>query len=181
MKVTGYLNEQSVLEIFACRPLRCRKTGGLVQSTSTCRELARRYKVSDNTVRGIWSRRSWVKVTRPFWTAEELGETTPSKISNEDDRSESCTSSQERCPSTVSGTSEDLHWGSVNCDSIAQDCAPPSPWHHVEDGTAGERVQDFLEEFSDRRDFHFFDPFATDFNLSKDSSGLVVATSEEVW
>eukprot|EP00961_Rhodomonas_salina_P272402 3681065-Rhodomonas_salina.2 len=66
--IRGYLSQQSVLAIFACRPRVNEETRNTIPSKTTSRELAARYKVSDKTIREIWGRRSWAKVTKPFWS-----------------------------------------------------------------------------------------------------------------
>eukprot|EP00961_Rhodomonas_salina_P211700 2858788-Rhodomonas_salina.3 len=64
--VRGYLNEKSVLEIFAGRPVRSAMTGTVPASTVHCRSLALRYNISNKTIRDIWNRNSWARLTGPF-------------------------------------------------------------------------------------------------------------------
>lgn len=70
-KQKAFLCEQDVLQIYSNRPLRD-EDGTFLPSTSRSKELADMYKVSDKTVRDIWNRRSWGKVTRPLWSEAEV-------------------------------------------------------------------------------------------------------------
>jgi len=56
------------IEIFASRPCNAGKYG----STAEAVRLGERHGVSPKTSRDIWNRKSWVKVTRGFWTAAEI-------------------------------------------------------------------------------------------------------------
>jgi hypothetical protein len=56
------------LEIFAQRPLLRPKT---FNSRKLAGELAKKYSVAPNTIRDIWNRRSWARVTQPLWTELE--------------------------------------------------------------------------------------------------------------
>lgn len=64
MRVRGYLNEQSVLAIFASRPSSSNPT----RPSVICQALAHKYNVSRKTIRDIWNRRSWINLTAPFDT-----------------------------------------------------------------------------------------------------------------
>eukprot|EP00961_Rhodomonas_salina_P195019 2632963-Rhodomonas_salina.1 len=66
MRVRGYLTEKSVLEIFALRPRRSLVTGATPPNPVKSRMLASQYNVSNKTVRDIWNRNSWSKLTEPF-------------------------------------------------------------------------------------------------------------------
>eukprot|EP00961_Rhodomonas_salina_P247837 3348956-Rhodomonas_salina.1 len=58
----GYLNERSVLAIFAEQP---RGVGAHV-ARGKCQEMANKFRISRKTVRDIWNRKSWVHITAPF-------------------------------------------------------------------------------------------------------------------
>eukprot|EP00961_Rhodomonas_salina_P211037 2850024-Rhodomonas_salina.2 len=73
MRVRGYLNEKSVLEIFAIRPRPSPVTGGFPANPIKSRALALQYKVSNKTVRDIWKRKSWLKLTEPFCDESQEG------------------------------------------------------------------------------------------------------------
>jgi len=66
------LSHKAVMEIFAERPQRTEHERTFPVSTRHIKELAKRFCVQDRTVRDIWNRRSWVDVTRPAWTLEEI-------------------------------------------------------------------------------------------------------------
>eukprot|EP00961_Rhodomonas_salina_P080260 1079451-Rhodomonas_salina.2 len=66
MRIRGYLNEKSILEIFALRPRPSPITGVIPFDTAHCRALSSLYKISNKTVRDVWLRNSWAKVTEPF-------------------------------------------------------------------------------------------------------------------
>lgn len=63
MRIQGYLNETSVREIFAARPRPSPVTGSIPARTDLCNALAQQYRVSNKTIRDIWKRKSWAKVT----------------------------------------------------------------------------------------------------------------------
>eukprot|EP00961_Rhodomonas_salina_P160277 2157692-Rhodomonas_salina.1 len=60
MGVGGYLNEKSVLEIWAARPS---DTTPFYQRAAISRALGDKYKVCYKTIQKIWRRASWAKVT----------------------------------------------------------------------------------------------------------------------
>eukprot|EP00961_Rhodomonas_salina_P245632 3318985-Rhodomonas_salina.1 len=98
MPVRGYLNEQSVLAIFADRPRR----GSGAPASDVCHALAAKYKVSKKTIRDIWNRRSWVSLTAQICSAPDTTPTTPDlSLTNSDDTVESFAS--------PSGLSADFH------------------------------------------------------------------------
>eukprot|EP00961_Rhodomonas_salina_P097901 1317602-Rhodomonas_salina.3 len=66
MRVKGYLNEKTVLEIFAHRPRPFLLTGAIPLSSELCRALSKLYNISGKTVRAIWQRTCWAKVTEPY-------------------------------------------------------------------------------------------------------------------
>lgn len=65
------LSQTAVLEIFSSRPRRS-QDGVFLPSTATSKELAKKFNIADKTVRDIWNRRSWAKVTRELWTDAEV-------------------------------------------------------------------------------------------------------------
>lgn len=72
------LSKAAVVEIFAARPSRS-EDGVYLPSTLLSKELAKKFNIANKTVRDIWDRRCWSKVTRELWTeaevkAEEAGE-----------------------------------------------------------------------------------------------------------
>lgn len=67
----GSLAIPAVLEVYASRPART-TDGMFVPSTEWCKEVAKKFEVSDKTIREIWNRKSWSKVTRPLWTEAEV-------------------------------------------------------------------------------------------------------------
>eukprot|EP00961_Rhodomonas_salina_P086480 1162730-Rhodomonas_salina.1 len=69
MGIKGYLNEKSVLEIFAFRPRQSSHSGGTHGSTPNSRELSKHYHVSNKTIREIWNRNSWAKLTDAAFAA----------------------------------------------------------------------------------------------------------------
>eukprot|EP00961_Rhodomonas_salina_P233324 3153292-Rhodomonas_salina.1 len=60
MGVKGYLNEKSVLEIWAFRP---GPDTPPIEYTAISRALAEKYKICPKSVQKIWNRVSWAKVT----------------------------------------------------------------------------------------------------------------------
>lgn len=71
MRIKGYLNETSVLEIFAARPRPSPVTGAIPPSTAITLALAEKYRVSNKTIRDIWKRKSWIKVTAAWDEASQ--------------------------------------------------------------------------------------------------------------
>jgi len=70
----SYLTPDAVLAVFRVRPPRT-ASGVFIPSTASSRALAEKYNISDKTVRDIWNRKCWAKVTRPLWTdAETIAE-----------------------------------------------------------------------------------------------------------
>lgn len=65
------LHEKAVLEIFASRPHR-NSEGVFFPSTAASKDLAKKFHIADKTVRDIWNRRSWSKVTRPHFNDAEV-------------------------------------------------------------------------------------------------------------
>lgn len=53
------------LEIYRQRPT---DAAGANKST----EVANEYGVSPKTIRDVWNRKTWVKVTRPLWCPQEV-------------------------------------------------------------------------------------------------------------
>jgi hypothetical protein len=66
-KSTMKLNKAAALAIFQARA--GRSTRGWRSNLSAA--LGRQYGLTAKTVRDIWNGRTWAKVTKPFWTAEE--------------------------------------------------------------------------------------------------------------
>eukprot|EP00286_Rhodomonas_abbreviata_P024782 CAMPEP_0181301304 /NCGR_PEP_ID=MMETSP1101-20121128/7349_1 /TAXON_ID=46948 /ORGANISM="Rhodomonas abbreviata, Strain Caron Lab Isolate" /LENGTH=185 /DNA_ID=CAMNT_0023406593 /DNA_START=44 /DNA_END=601 /DNA_ORIENTATION=+ len=66
------LSDDAVLLIFAERPMRNEDDQTFVTSTKCIQELADYYGIQPRTVRDIWNRRSWGKVTRPAWSIQEI-------------------------------------------------------------------------------------------------------------
>mmetsp|Transcript_53973 Transcript_53973/g.110140 ORF Transcript_53973/g.110140 Transcript_53973/m.110140 type:complete len:566 (-) Transcript_53973:157-1854(-) len=70
------LTEKDVIEIFLQRPLRAVDPNGLntflADSAAKPILLAQQYNVASKTIRDIWNRNTWVKLTRSYWNAEEL-------------------------------------------------------------------------------------------------------------
>eukprot|EP00287_Rhodomonas_sp_CCMP768_P008644 CAMPEP_0196736314 /NCGR_PEP_ID=MMETSP1091-20130531/14418_1 /TAXON_ID=302021 /ORGANISM="Rhodomonas sp., Strain CCMP768" /LENGTH=205 /DNA_ID=CAMNT_0042080025 /DNA_START=10 /DNA_END=623 /DNA_ORIENTATION=+ len=78
-----YLDEDSVLAIFALRPRREQPNAYI-----PCRQVAKQYNVSDKTIREIWNCKSWTKLTRPFWSEMELDRGHPRSLA--EGMSEAC-------------------------------------------------------------------------------------------
>eukprot|EP00961_Rhodomonas_salina_P104777 1410305-Rhodomonas_salina.1 len=70
------LTERDVIEIFLQRPKRALDQNGLntftADSAAKPTLLAEQYNVASKTIRDIWNRNTWLRLTRPFWNAEEL-------------------------------------------------------------------------------------------------------------
>jgi hypothetical protein len=64
-KSTRKLNKAAALAIFQAK--RCTRGS----RTSLSAALGRRYGTTAKAVRDVWNGRTWAKVTKPFWTAEE--------------------------------------------------------------------------------------------------------------
>ena len=62
------LDESLAIQIYASRP---RNAGSKYGSMAAAVRLGERHGVSPKTIRDIWNRKSWVKVTRAYWTAAE--------------------------------------------------------------------------------------------------------------
>eukprot|EP00961_Rhodomonas_salina_P179139 2417165-Rhodomonas_salina.1 len=88
MPVRGYLNERSVLAIFAQRP----QPGA--PASSMCKVLAVKFRVSLKTIRDIWNRKSWVTVTAPFCTDADTY-SSPALIESDSDRESSASPSHQ--------------------------------------------------------------------------------------
>ena len=73
------LTAEQAIEIY-----RKRTIGINTQATSSCRsnEVAEQYGVNSKTIRDIWNRATWVKATRPAWTAEEEADYVQSQQAN---------------------------------------------------------------------------------------------------
>jgi hypothetical protein len=68
------LDESLAIQIYASRP---RNAGSKYGSMAEAVRLGERHGVSPKTIRDIWNRKSWVKVTRAFWTAAEASAYVP--------------------------------------------------------------------------------------------------------
>lgn len=66
------LTPESVLEIFALRPVRSELDQKFIPSTALSNSVADHFNIGDRTIRDIWNRRAWASVTMPFWTRAEL-------------------------------------------------------------------------------------------------------------
>ena len=62
------LDEELAIEIYACRP---RNAGSKYGSMAEAVRLGEKHGVSPKTIRDIWNRKSWVRVTRAYWTQAE--------------------------------------------------------------------------------------------------------------
>jgi hypothetical protein len=68
------LDESLAIQIYASRP---RNAGSKYGSMAEAVRLGERHGVSPKTIRDIWNRKSWVKVTRAYWTAAEASAYVP--------------------------------------------------------------------------------------------------------
>jgi hypothetical protein len=68
------LDESLAIQIYASRP---RNAGSKYGSMAEAARLGEQHGVSPKTIRDIWNRRSWVKVTRAYWTAAEASAYVP--------------------------------------------------------------------------------------------------------
>jgi len=62
------LDEELAIEIYACRP---RNAGSKYGSMAEAVRLGEKHGVSPKTIRDIWNHKSWVRVTRAYWTQAE--------------------------------------------------------------------------------------------------------------
>eukprot|EP00961_Rhodomonas_salina_P281440 3802680-Rhodomonas_salina.2 len=65
------LTPDSALQIFALRPGRSEDDQTFVPSTRLSHAIANHFDIGDRTIRDIWNRRVWARVTMPFWTQAE--------------------------------------------------------------------------------------------------------------
>jgi hypothetical protein len=68
------LDEALAIQIYASRP---RNAGSKYGSMAEAVRLGERHGVSPKTIRDIWNRKSWVKVTRAYWTPAEASAYVP--------------------------------------------------------------------------------------------------------
>lgn len=68
------LDEALAIQIYASRP---RNAGSKYGSMAEAVRLGERHGVSPKTIRDIWNRKSWVKVTRAYWTPAETSAYVP--------------------------------------------------------------------------------------------------------
>ena len=68
------LDESLAIQIYAYRP---RNAGSKYGSMAEAVRLGDKHGVSPKTIRDIWNRKSWVKVTRAYWTAAEASAYVP--------------------------------------------------------------------------------------------------------
>jgi hypothetical protein len=68
------LDESLAIQIYANRP---RNAGSKYGSMAEAVRLGDKHGVSPKTIRDIWNRKSWVKVTRAYWTAAEASAYVP--------------------------------------------------------------------------------------------------------
>ena len=68
------LDESLAIQIYTSRP---RNAGSKYGSMAEAARLGEQHGVSPKTIRDIWNRRSWVKVTRAYWTAAEASAYVP--------------------------------------------------------------------------------------------------------
>jgi len=61
------LTQEQAIEIYKVRPI-----DSTPNTRPTSIEVAEQYGVSPKTVRDVWNRKTWVKVTRPLWAPAEL-------------------------------------------------------------------------------------------------------------
>jgi len=61
------LTQDQALEIYKVRPM-----DNSPNAKPTSMDVAEQYGVSPKTVRDVWNRKTWVKVTKPLWAAGEL-------------------------------------------------------------------------------------------------------------
>lgn len=61
------LTQEQAIEIYKVRPM-----DSSPNTRPTSIEVAEQYGVSPKTVRDVWNRKTWVKVTRPLWAPAEL-------------------------------------------------------------------------------------------------------------
>jgi len=77
------LDNTTAADIYMQRP---RDAGTRYGSMSLAAKLARMYDVSPKTIRDIWNRKSWVKVTRSLWTEKEQREHVPRRHRSREER-----------------------------------------------------------------------------------------------
>ena len=68
------LDESLAIQIYTNRP---HNTGSKYGSMAEAVRLGHKHGVSPKTIRDIWNRKSWVKVTRAYWTAAEASAYVP--------------------------------------------------------------------------------------------------------
>ena len=68
------LDESLAIQIYASRP---RNAGSKYGSMAEAVRLGEKHGVSPKTIRDIWNRKSWVRVTRAYWTQAEASAYVP--------------------------------------------------------------------------------------------------------
>jgi hypothetical protein len=103
MRIRGYLNEQSVISIFAKRP----RSDNSVSRSALCLALAHEYHVSRKAIRDIWNRRSWINLTDRFVDAAIEPESLLPSSDSESQPSAPSTGDSEPSSTPISTTGQD--------------------------------------------------------------------------
>eukprot|EP00961_Rhodomonas_salina_P036353 488722-Rhodomonas_salina.1 len=147
-KRRSYLTQHAVLELFKQRPQRS-EDGQFVPSTACSKALAKQFKIADKTIRDIWNRRSWAKVTRPLWTeAEILGAGIEANVCNDE---ASITAAKTRGPGRPKGAKDTVTRRKKTTKSPSES-SPPSPPtlpQSAEEKSVEEIIEDFCDPFVD--------------------------------